>query len=243
MTVEAFIIHLKRAEKRAPQVESLQARLPLKTHVIDAVDGLLLDQDTVRSVYARHLHRPRYPFELRPAEIGCFLSHRTAWRRIVDGGLDAGLIVEDDVDFDPAFPPALQSAITLMQPIDYVRFPYRSHTDKGPEVGADAHVSLHEPRLPGVGMQMQLVGRQAAQALLEATERFDRPVDTLIQLRSIPGMRILAARPICIRQIGEQLGGSVVQKKKKPLAESLSREIKRAAYRLALRSPARGKRQ
>jgi hypothetical protein len=30
------------------------------------------------------LHRPRYPFALRAAEIGCFLSHRRAWREILD---------------------------------------------------------------------------------------------------------------------------------------------------------------
>lgn len=84
-------------------------------------------------------------------------------------------------------------------------------------------------------MQMQLVGRQAAIELLKATEVFDRPVDTTIQLRRIPSVRVLAIHPPVIRQIGHLLGGSVVQKKTRKPLDVLSREAKRGWYRLALR--------
>ena len=240
---EAFIIHLKRAELRRPQVERLSATLPLPVDIIDAVDGMALEDDEAKAVYRRRLHRPSYPFELRKSEIGCFLSHRKAWRAIVDGGLDAGLIVEDDVEPDEKlFPPALKLALETVRPGDYIRFPYRSHTDSGAEVARADGVSLVEPAHAGLGMQMQLVGREAAAELLTATETFDRPVDTTIQL-GLADIRILALRPPVIRQIGHLLGGTVVQKKAKPFGEVLSREVKRAWYRLALRARASGGRR
>ncbi len=240
---EAFIIHLGRAEARKVQVERLKATLPMPVNVLDAVDGLALGGGEIDAVYRRHLHRPRYPFELRKAEIGCFLSHRKAWRAIIDGGLDAGLIVEDDVEPDETlFGPALALAIKSIRPGDYIRFPYRSHTDGGAEVAKAGDITLVEPAHVGLGMQVQLVGRDAAAELLRATETFDRPVDTTIQMRWLVKIRILAVRPPSIRQIGHLLGGTIVQKKSKPLSEVLSREVKRAWYRLALRVAAIGRR-
>ena len=56
--VKAFIIHLKRASDRQPQVERLIDSLPLRAEVIDAVDGRVLDGETIQRVYRRSLHTP-----------------------------------------------------------------------------------------------------------------------------------------------------------------------------------------
>jgi GR25 family glycosyltransferase involved in LPS biosynthesis len=240
---EAFIIHLGRAKARKPQVDRLTATLPLPVNVVDAVDGLALAESEIGAIYRRDLHRPHYPFALRKAEVGCFLSHRRAWQAIVERGLDAGLIVEDDVEPDEKlFGPALALAMKSIRPGDYVRFPYRRHTDAGLEIAKAGEVTVVEPAHVGLGMQVQLVGRDAAAELLKATETFDRPVDTTIQMRWLAKIRILAMRPPAIRQIGDLLGGTVVQKKSKPLGEVLSREVKRAWYRLALRLASIGRR-
>ena len=239
MRTEAFIIHLPRAKQRRKQVEALLAGLPLPTSVIDAVDGRALSDAEVSAVYRRSLHRPHYPFELSRGEIGCFLSHRRVWQAIVDRQLDAGLIVEDDVEPDAAlFPRALKLALAQIQPGDYVRFGFRSHTDAGRTVATGDGATLVKPTKVGLGTQMQLVGRQAAMELLKSTNLFDRPVDTTIQMQWLRPVRILAARPVCIRQIDHLLGGTVVQKAGKPLSEVLSREVKRTLYRLSLRTVA-----
>ena len=241
--VEAFIIHLARAEKRKPQVDLLTTQLPMPVHVLDAVDGSALEARQIEAVYRRELHRPHYPFALRTAEIGCFLSHRKAWKAIVDRGLDAGLIVEDDVELDAdRFGQVLAAALKAVQPTDFIRFPYRRYTDRGLRTAIGDGGALVEPSFVGLGMQMQLVGRQAAIEFLKSTEVFDRPVDTMIQMRWLTQARILAAKPVCIRHIHERLGGTVTQNKAKPLREILSREIRRAFYRLSQRAAALGKR-
>lgn len=236
MYAEAFIIHLARAQKRRPQVDALKSSLPLPVHVIDAVDGNAMTDEQIAAVYHRKIHRPHYPFELRKGEIGCFLSHRKAWQEIVDRQLDAGLIVEDDVEVNETiFPAVLAMALNSVQPGDFIRFPRRGGTDKGTRIAGDEMASLCLPTQAGLGTQMQLVGRQAAAELLEATARFDRPVDTTLQMRWLSKARVLAAAPICIRQIDHLLGGTVIQHKTKPLGEVLSREVRRAWYRLSVR--------
>ena len=111
VTVTAFIIHLERATKRGEHVRGLIERLPVKAEIVDAVDALAMGEGDIAAVYARSLHSPYYPFELRKSEVACFLSHRKAWAAIVDRKLDAGLIIEDDVEVDAGFAAQLQLAI------------------------------------------------------------------------------------------------------------------------------------
>ncbi len=234
MSVTAFIIHLERAAQRGEHVRGLVERLPVKAEIVDAVDALAMGEGDIAAVYARSLHSPYYPFELRKSEVACFLSHRKAWAAIVDRKLDAGLIIEDDVEVDAGFAAQLQLAIDRLQPADYIRFPRWPRGEAGIEIARVGANSIMEPELPGLGMQMQLVGREAAIALLAATERFDRPVDTTIQMRWLHPVRVLSARPITIREIDFDLGGSVVQGKNKTFAGRLKREILRPWYRATL---------
>src|SRR3954470_22237545 len=102
-TFKAFISHLGRAAQRAAQVERLIATLPVPAEIIDAIDGLTLTDADRDRVYRRRLHKPTYPFPLSNSEIACFLSHRRAWAAIVEQGLDAGFVIEDDVELTTEF--------------------------------------------------------------------------------------------------------------------------------------------
>lgn len=234
MKVAAFIIHLKRAEKRGAHVRALMQRLPVAAEIIDAVDAQQLSEAEIAAVYSRtSRHFPPYPFPLRTTEIACFLSHRKTWQAIVDGNLDAGLVIEDDVDIDPGFADQLTLAMETVRPGDYIRFPRWTRGEKGGEIARQGGNAVMQPALPGLGMQMQLIGRDAAIALLAATKRFDRPVDTTLQMRWLHPVRMLSARPITIREIDFNLGGTVVQGKK-TLSDKLKREVLRPYYRVLL---------
>jgi len=231
---EAFVIHLARARGRAPQVERLRQSLPMPVTVIDAVDAERLSDEEIARVYRPVLHRPRYPFPLRRTEVACFLSHRMAWKTIIDRGLDAGLVIEDDVELLPNFPAMLSLARAKSRPGDYVRFPKQAR-ENGRAIAQTGEASLIEPRHLGLGMQAQLVGRDAAQALLDVTETFDRPVDTTIQMRWLHRARVLTTAPLAIREVAADLGGTTVQGKGKSIRETLLREVLRARYRFAVK--------
>lgn len=232
MRVEGFVIHLERAMQRRPQVDRLLSDLPMPASVVDAVDGAALSQVEIDSVYRRNLWRPRYPFELGKGEIGCFLSHRKAWREILDRGLDAGLIVEDDVAVErEALERTLGAIEATACPADFVRVPQKVRGESGPVVASGAGCPIIRPNTPAYGMIMQVVGREAAARLLEITECFDRPVDAVIQMRWLHGARVLSTRPVIVSEISGALGGTLAQSKRKTLLDTIGREVRRPIYR------------
>ncbi len=230
MNIRAFIIHLERSEQRRRQAEWIIAHCPISCEMIAAVDGLVMDAEAARA-YQPDLLKPHYPFELRKSEIAVFLSHRKCWQRIVSEGLDAGLILEDDVEFDPL---ALQAALDLAKkagPGAYVRLP-KSQRESAREISAMAGATqLFVAKGIGLGAQAQLVTIAAARKLLAATESFDRPVDTFMQMRWHHGVRVFSVQPNSIREISGELGGSTIHKKF-AFFTKFKREIKRSNYRL-----------
>jgi len=236
MAIKAFVIHLERAAGRRLQVERLLATLPIGGEVLPAVDGLQMTSDEIAGVCRSHLHRPHYPFPLTRTEVACFLSHRRAWQAIVDGGLDAGLVVEDDAAIvEPGFGEVLTAAVEGLGPDELVRFPHRERHEPGPVVRTRGGARLMEPRLPALGMVMQLVGREAARRLLDASRCFDRPVDSFVQMQWLHGARILSARPIVVREICGELGGSVIHPPRAGFVHKVVHEINRPLIRIAMR--------
>src|SRR3984957_12933416 len=121
---KAFILHLQRGSSRGPNVRSLCASMAIESEVLAAVDGARLSAEQVEQAHARRRFRPTYPFPLTRTEVGVFLSHRAAWRRIVDDALDFAFIFEDDAEIDPAAFAALIDFVPLERPAgDYVLLP------------------------------------------------------------------------------------------------------------------------
>lgn len=230
MNLKAFIIHLERAKGRDLQVEKLVSELPVAADIIDAVDCQTLSASTIEQVYQRYIHQPRYPFRLSHNEIACFLSHRKAWQAIIDQGLDAGFVLEDDVELTPDFGAAFTAAIAHLRPGDFIRFPFRADREAGTELYCSGNVRIIEPVPVGLGMVAQLVSREAAQKLLDIARVFDRPVDTTLQMSWITGLKPLSVLPGGVREISAKLGGSTI-KQNKSLLDKLSREIMRPLYR------------
>ncbi|MBC6438020.1 MAG: hypothetical protein GDA52_07760 [Rhodobacteraceae bacterium] len=79
-------------------------------------------------------------------------------------------------------------------------------------------------------MSAQLVSHAAARRLLAATETFDRPVDSFLQMRWETSQDIFVAVPSCVSDIARALGGSTISVRR-PLSAKIPREFKRAVYR------------
>lgn len=229
-----MIIHLERAEARLPQVEAMRQVVPLKSNVISAVDGQKM-KDLHAQAYRRMLMRPTYPFEMRPSEIAAFQSHRACWQRILNENLDAALILEDDLHLnEDIFPKALNLALANFQQGDFVRFPIKLREKKIQEIATSDKIGLHLYDRIALGMVAQLVTREAARALLAASEHFDRPVDNFLQMQWVHNVRVLTVWPSGVREVSAELGGSMIGRKQ-GLREKLRREILRPLYRRKIR--------
>jgi glycosyl transferase family 25 len=232
--LHGFIIHLRKATRRTPQVAWIADHLACPVTVVDAVDGSMLSQ-AERGAYREALHEPRYPFELSPGEQGAFHSHRACWKMIVDGECRAGLILEDDLEFTPAvFDQAVQLAKSCGIEDAYVRFPLRARESAPTVIAKDGDLRLIRPEIVALGAVGQVVGKEAARRLLAATENFDRPVDTFLQMRWVHGVRVLSVWPSSLREVSVNLGGSLIHQKTPGWGAKLAREWKRFWYRRAV---------
>jgi GR25 family glycosyltransferase involved in LPS biosynthesis len=230
MKIKCFVIHLERATERLAQVKAIKESNSLVTEVVHAVDGKSLTPDGLKC-YVPRLHLPAYPFPLGIGESACFLSHRACWQRIIDENLDAGLIVEDDLQIDKAvFTGAYELVLTHFTNDLYVRFPVKRREAAKEVVTCNHQFKLFLPEVIGLKTTAQLVGIEAARRLLAASKSFDRPVDTFLQMRWIHGVSIYAISPAGVSENDLNLGGSSIQKKVS-LFNKFSREIQRFIYR------------
>jgi glycosyl transferase, family 25 len=228
---KAFILHLERATSRAATVQSLRASLPIASEVLGAIDGARLSQQEVDQVYERRRFRPTYPFPLTRTEVGVFLSHRLAWRRIVDDALDFAFIFEDDAEIDPATFAALVEFVTLeRQAWDYVLLPAQPIRN-GTTVASRGDFKLLRPDAPPLRAIAQIVSRAAAERLLDRTLHFDRPIDTTLQMTWVTGQPLMVASPSPVRDVSLATGGSTVQRKSMSLAARVHHEVMRPIYR------------
>lgn len=63
---------------------------------VSAIDGNRLKHDALTQSYDVEFNRKQNHSELTLGEIGCYISHRKVWQKIVDEHLDFALVLEDD---------------------------------------------------------------------------------------------------------------------------------------------------
>ena len=239
---DCLIIHLERSLERKPQVRKLQQELPYRTKVVEAVDGSKPNNDFSKS-YTPRLLRPHYPFSLRSAEVACFQSHRKCWQEILDQGLEAALIIEDDVDIiDGEFMAAVKLAMKEIKMGDLIRFPIKPREKPRNRTVKRDYISIFEPIMVGLGTQAQIVTYDAARQLLEKTAHFDRPIDVYLQLRWKHGVRVLTLWPNGVRERSSSLGGSLIGKERSN-GDKIRRELLRPLYRAKVNIYARIKKR
>ena len=237
MKIVAYVIHLRRSVSRLDAVKDLQARCPVPISVQDAVDGSLLDEASVSKCYSRSLFSPEYPFRLRLAEIGIFLSHRSCWRRMVDEDVDAALILEDDAALATEFGESLSLAIQHVNELGVIQFLTRDIRGERRIVAQSTQISgpqILEHVIVPLKAIAQMVSRDAAGILLDATDKFDRPIDTLLQLRHITGQRVYSMHSTGVVDASSTFGGTTIHTGDKKTG-FLERELKRFMYRSRVR--------
>ncbi len=233
--MRSFVIHMSSSAARRPNAEKLCSDLP-NAELFEAVNGRDPAQIADVALFPGNLHHPEYPFKLRPAEIGVFESHRRLWRKLVDEKIDMAIITEDDLRIDPIrMAKALKMLAAFATPEHYIRIPVKQREVAAQVLAKTNDQRLILPKVIGLQCVCQLVGRRAAERLLAATDKIDRPVDTFLQMHWLTGQPILSLQGSGNQEVAGEIGGSTIQTRP-PLSDKLTREFKRAAYRAYLHS-------
>ena len=223
-----FIISLDRCANRFDFVASQLNQQGLDFERVPAVDA----SDFDRAFMRKYRRRSGYYQSLSPGEIACHLSHRKCWQLIVERGLSAAVVLEDDVRLDPNFSSAIQSAEGLSKNWDYLKL-HGSRRGWVETVRADNGFSIVKfSRVPGYTFA-QIVNREAAEALLAMNLPKARPIDVDLKWHwEIPGVRIRNLYPEIVFDESDNLGGSVIAQQGRKEKGDFRLRVSKVAYNL-----------
>lgn len=101
-----YMINLLRRPERRDRMYRLFKELGIQVETVDAVDGRTLNESVLKDQNIELMPEYADPYHDRPmtmGEVGCFLSHYIIWNKVIEGGFESVIILEDDVRFEPFF--------------------------------------------------------------------------------------------------------------------------------------------
>lgn len=170
-----YVINMDGQHERLQHMSEAISRMGLEYHRVEAVVG--------RDLPAEELERwcPEVGTfrRLLPAEIGCFLSHRRAWKLFLETPSELAVVFEDDVVFSGDAEKILRDLSWVPSDADIVRLEAwlsRSVVDIKP---ASTVAGREIRRLWSVqyGAAAYVITRQGAEKALRLTETFGDAVD------------------------------------------------------------------
>lgn len=180
MPCPIYLINLPKDVARAAQMNRQLASLGLlaNLHPIAATYGKDLSTADTAHYYSEALNARQYHLPLSAGEIGCYVSHLTAWQALVDSGAPAALVLEDDVQLHPELPAMMAALMAVTSPqwdmLKLVGRPLERTVANWP-LGAASRLARYA-RIPSM-TAAYVISRAGAQKLLAGRVPFGRPVD------------------------------------------------------------------
>ncbi len=170
--IPAFLINLDRSTARLAHMMSAFDRLGIAYERVPAVDGQGLA-----------------PAELAAAgplmtagEVGCYLSHRSAWGRIAASGASFGAVFEDDIHVAASLATFLAAPDWIPDDAEIVKIDTMLNTVYMDRNGAQAPAGYRLARLRSThsGGAGYILASVVAARLVDAAATPDRPVDAVL---------------------------------------------------------------
>ena len=195
-----FVINLDASTDRLEAIARQMSDAGLAFERIPAVLGRALSDEEISRSYSSELNRKKYYINLKKGEIGCYLSHLKAFRKIIDDDLDYAIILEDDVTIGGNFKflPELLEKVTipwdcikLLNPGNPKKVIYRKEIA---QIGPDRY-DLVAWRKPPVFNMAQIISKAGARKLVTSRSQFFRPADVDIQYYWENDLRVFGIFP------------------------------------------------
>lgn len=181
MTHKIFVINLDERPDKFKNAEDQLIAQGLSCERISAIRGSNLTQEQIEQAYDKEANKKHYMKTMSVGEIGCYMSHRAAWQKIVNENLDYAIILEDDCKLEADFH-VLPSLLDQLKDWDYIKLTGPRGRKK---IQATAKISsgysvAHYNKIP-ISTPGQVVSLKGAKTLLNNSQPFFRPVDVDLQ--------------------------------------------------------------
>ena len=191
LPLQIIVISLRRSLDRRAKVEQELKKVSFPWEFLDAVDGsaLLKPPQEYRASKVRRLQG----YELTPNEIGCYLSHKEAWKHCLEKNIPT-LIFEDDFVLLPEFEHVIQALLCNPGAWSFVRLqglyevPYKA-------LASINDVNLVKNIGDAVGATAYLLKPEIAKTLIRESGDIYEPADHFLEHYQKHGLELLAIRP------------------------------------------------
>lgn len=177
--MKTYLINLDRSKDRLEVMKERLSAIGVTVERVPGVDGSKIDIASL----SVDVPNPSYPRSLTQGEIGCFLSHRKCWEKLVESGDDWALILEDDCIFHPSASRYLTSIDWIPDGCQLIHFYYTNkakvYTDKLIDLPDGNRLFRAKVSLP-VGAYAYCISKEAALIALELSQTIYEPVDNFL---------------------------------------------------------------
>ncbi|MCB1720767.1 MAG: glycosyltransferase family 25 protein [Alphaproteobacteria bacterium] len=196
-TIPTFIISLSEETARREAMSAHLEERGFNFEFFDAVDGRQMNVLN-HPDYNAPRRRAAHGRDLKPGELGCFLSHRNFYRFMLEKELDYALLLEDDARLAPETKDTLEALINKNIDFDIIRLLGSPKVARGKHRKiTPLYKDFHLVRLrtaPG-GAHATLISRQGAEKLVRACQKFAFPIDTVLGRGWETGVNALSIQP------------------------------------------------
>lgn len=177
-----FVINLDSSVDRLISSELRLKDCGFKFERISAVNGKELLNDEIEKHYCKKKNNKEYYKELSRGEIGCYLSHRKIWQKIVDDKIEYAIILEDDFAIVGDINKTISTLNSIDFEWDYIKLAtYKKRTRNIAFSQPINNMNLVLFNKAMAGTCAQAVSYSGAKKLLLNSSKFGRPVDIDLQ--------------------------------------------------------------
>lgn len=193
-----YFINLASDVERRKRMDSEFLRFGLHGKRLDAVRWTTLSSEVQNELYSEALNKQQFHVALVAGEKGCYASHHKAWNLLVDSGLHAMVVLEDDVQLTPHLKSVMNAIDSLDIEWDMIKLIGRDKEKiRARRPLADGIDLIDYKRVPSLTAGY-IISREGAIKLMRKRKPFGRPIDVDLRFWWECDLRILGVSPTCL---------------------------------------------
>ena len=184
--IPVWVLNLERHKDRRQFMEEQLSRLGIAHEIIPAVDGSALTAQQLQ-LYSEKDAQKIWGRKLINNEIGCYLSHVSMWKRLVEERHEEVLILEDDINIGGAFLGVMKNRHKFPKDYDLINFCPIAHKTPIGRFIYDIH-KIAVLSIPAQRTSAYLLKRRGAERLLRKVYPICGPIDELMGRDQLTGL-------------------------------------------------------
>ncbi|WP_201578875.1 glycosyltransferase family 25 protein [Psychrobacter sp. Pi2-52] len=132
--MQVYVVSLKDSIDRQKSITTQCEKLGIEPIFIDAVNGKDLSKSEVSQYCNQEKAKQLFGRELLLGEVGCALSHKKIYQKIVDENISYAIILEDDVLIGKDFNKVIKPILSLDESCELVLLGHNKGFDKEYEI-------------------------------------------------------------------------------------------------------------